>query len=631
MKQRKNALFHFTLDKRLALYFIIFGLVIGHVVFYFAYLISKRSSVQETASFFTKNIFSDLALKTDGDILLDLNDPRYRGISDKIRIMLEKSDNSHFSLQNTYLFYHVQADSSWNQLVMLNSDEFRTVGIFDKARNNQLEKLCRISHGNDYFSRINLSDFSNATFLAINLTRPQDTNSYYFVLSLQKDTYWTIFRKNLKTLALMDISMLLLSTILAWFFSRPISRPIRKIADGANIIAKGDYNHRLNMKRGDEIGLLSESLDSMAEKINSNINEIQRNLDTMNTMNRIDKAVLSSISRHDLMTRVISIASDLFQSVCICILLRNETDSGYDILNYDSDNAKLNKYKTIFDHTLNQEVQWFLSNQSFYTRDDKNQNIRTFLEEMHQEVIGCAITIPLVMAEKYYGSLVFSRESMTAFQNFETDQATMIADQVCVALQSVRIFEEKEALLFGIMVALTKSIDAKSRWTAGHSERVSMYSEELARLLDWDEKMLRQLTISAVLHDIGKISVPEMILDKPSRLTTDEYEIIKGHPVVGARIIEDIPSYGTIVPGILHHHEHWDGSGYPKGLKGNDIPLMSRIIALADVYDAVSSERPYRKGMNHSEVLLFMKEQKGKLFDPELTDLFITLIIKNHS
>ena len=140
------------------------------------------------------------------------------------------------------------------------------------------------------------------------------------------------------------------------------------------------------------------------------------------------------------------------------------------------------------------------------------------------------------------------------------------------------------------------------------------------------EDDIRTVTLSALLHDIGKIAVSELILDKPARLTSDEYAIIKEHPSTGARIIADIPSYRKILPGVLYHHEHWDGSGYPEGLSGETIPLNSRIITIADVYDAISADRPYRKGLNRDDSLSFMKEHAGILFDVSLLETFVGII-----
>ena len=184
---------------------------------------------------------------------------------------------------------------------------------------------------------------------------------------------------------------------------------------------------------------------------------------------------------------------------------------------------------------------------------------------------------------------------------------------------------ERENLLIGILIALTRAIDAKSPWTAGHSERVTRLSEEIGRRLNLNDDQMRILGISAILHVIGKIAVPEQILDKPGKLTDEEFDIVKKHPRAGADIIASIPSYETILPGILHHHERWDGTGYPAGNAGKDIPLAARIICAADVYDALTADRPYRKAWSKEQTLRFFDEQKGKIFDPELAELVKSL------
>jgi len=183
--------------------------------------------------------------------------------------------------------------------------------------------------------------------------------------------------------------------------------------------------------------------------------------------------------------------------------------------------------------------------------------------------------------------------------------------------------KERENILIGILIALTRAIDAKSPWTAGHSERVTKFAELIGRGLDISDDQMRVLTISAILHDIGKIAVPEQILDKPGKLTDEEFDIVKKHSQAGADIISSIPSYETILPGILHHHERWDGKGYPKGLKSKDIPLFARIICIADVYDALTEDRPYRKAWSPDDVKTFFHEQKWKMFDAELVDIFM--------
>ncbi len=193
-------------------------------------------------------------------------------------------------------------------------------------------------------------------------------------------------------------------------------------------------------------------------------------------------------------------------------------------------------------------------------------------------------------------------------------------------MKSLRFLEEKENLYLGILEALSKTIDAKSRWTGGHSSRVSLYSEKIALKSGLEEDFVEDLKIAAVLHDIGKIGVPELLLDKPGRLTDEEFAIIKSHPESGASIIESIPGYDRFIKGVLFHHEHWDGSGYPYGLSGGDIPLMARILAAADIYDAIISDRPYRRGMGHKEALTVLTYEKGRKLDPGIADILIEII-----
>jgi putative two-component system response regulator len=144
-----------------------------------------------------------------------------------------------------------------------------------------------------------------------------------------------------------------------------------------------------------------------------------------------------------------------------------------------------------------------------------------------------------------------------------------------------------------------------------------------------DEGELSRLEIAAFLHDIGKIGVPESILDKPGRLDPGELDSIRRHPAVGAGIVADVPSYSEVRAAIQAHHECWDGSGYPEGLAGEDIPIAGRIIALADVWDAITSERPYRKAMRHDEARAFIADRAGSLFDPRLVRIFLEELAEN--
>jgi putative two-component system response regulator len=173
---------------------------------------------------------------------------------------------------------------------------------------------------------------------------------------------------------------------------------------------------------------------------------------------------------------------------------------------------------------------------------------------------------------------------------------------------------------------LANTIEGRDSYTHGHVERVAAYSRPLAEALGWAPEHLRTLEFGARLHDIGKIVVPDSVLNKPSSLSHDEWTIMKRHPAAGAQILREITHLQVALPYVLFHHERWDGSGYPHGLKGKDIPIEGRLLAVADVYDALTTTRPYHPARNSYEVCQFLLANAGRLFDPNLVDLFIRLI-----
>lgn len=176
---------------------------------------------------------------------------------------------------------------------------------------------------------------------------------------------------------------------------------------------------------------------------------------------------------------------------------------------------------------------------------------------------------------------------------------------------------------------LANLIEGRDLYTHGHVERVARYARWIAEALQWPPEQLRRLEFGARMHDIGKIVVPDHILNKASALTAEEWEIMKQHPSVGAKILRNIQYLRDIVPYVLYHHERWDGSGYPEGLQGRDIPIEGRLLAIADVYDALTTARPYHPARPTSEVIKFLRMRSNVHFDPDLVEIFIrTLQVK---
>jgi len=179
----------------------------------------------------------------------------------------------------------------------------------------------------------------------------------------------------------------------------------------------------------------------------------------------------------------------------------------------------------------------------------------------------------------------------------------------------------------GTLNALARAIDAKSAWTAGHSERVTSLALKLGHALGLPARDLQILHRGGLLHDIGKIGTPATVLDKPARLEPGEMKIMQEHVNIGVRILEPVPCFRAILPVVAQHHEWFDGSGYPAGLAGEAISLHARILAVADVYDAITSDRPYRKGLPRQKALEFLQQKAGTQFDPMVIEVLMRLSV----
>lgn len=207
----------------------------------------------------------------------------------------------------------------------------------------------------------------------------------------------------------------------------------------------------------------------------------------------------------------------------------------------------------------------------------------------------------------------------------ETKLMESIAGMLGAALENAELYHRQQLTFMGTIKALSAAIDAKDPYTQGHSERVAMLSAMLAEKVGYSKEDAERIRISGLVHDVGKIGVAESVLCKPARLTDDEFEQIKRHPTIGYEIIKDIPDLHDILPGVLHHHERFDGNGYPAKLAGEDIPHMARIMALADTFDAMSSNRAYRSGMPREKVFAEFRKCAGTQFDPELVEPFLSI------
>ncbi len=563
----------FSLKYKFTINFVLFGLIVGVVSFYFTVAQSTRQQLEEAST--------QLASKLE--LYYSEYDPE--DAREKLREDLDAILDSELvelpALHHFNLYFKRYTETHWQIHTIYAADKADLAGnpVSDQFLNRVLTSGMKIT-GFQFFKKID----SVTAYISASETELDAV----FAITIKKKGILHYLSEKRYDMVIFGLSLLIFSYILGIIFSRRITKPIYTLAQKALDFHEGNNRISVELSRKDEIGVLSRILDETYRESSSRLHALE-------LMNSIDKAVLGAVTIDELIQRVTEIISEFIPGSRVAIAVYDDEDTTYRI-------------KSAAGHS---EV----SRSGLRSPDTEN-------------IFGTEdpYRIPLYMQGKYYGSLLVTGKEETGLSDEEKLTLKKLGDQAAVALQRVIEIEERNQMQMGSIMALSRAIDAKSKWTAGHSERVAKLSEQLAKKLNFDESMLERLIISALLHDIGKIGVPEEILDKPSKLDADEFRQIKKHSEIGYSITGSIPHFSDICEGVKYHHERWNGSGYPDGLKNINIPVFARIIALADVFDALTSERPYRSNMTMEEALVFIQERRGKDFDPMLSDKFIQMI-----
>ena len=253
---------------------------------------------------------------------------------------------------------------------------------------------------------------------------------------------------------------------------------------------------------------------------------------------------------------------------------------------------------------------------------DDNPLVQVLNEDL--EVVG----IPLISSKGVKGVVAILVEQ----KRVDWDRIAPLIQSIAISftgeLVNSELYSQLEDLFLSTILALASAVDAKHPYTRGHSERVTRYSVAIAKEMGLSRQEIKDLQISALLHDVGKIGIRESVLDKNGKLTQEEYEEIKRHPLIGAEIVSKIVNCERIVPGILDHHERYDGKGYPYGRKGEEISLFGRIIAVADAFDAMTSTRAYRKALPFQVAVEEIVYNAGYQFDPKVVKYFVQVYEK---
>ncbi len=235
------------------------------------------------------------------------------------------------------------------------------------------------------------------------------------------------------------------------------------------------------------------------------------------------------------------------------------------------------------------------------------------------------LSVPLSLKDGIIGVLNIYTEKVHVFSQHEINLFTSLASQAAIAIENARLFESLEQIYLEVITALASAIDARDSYTHGHSNRVTLYAVAIAEEMRLEPYEVDVIRNASILHDVGKIGIRESILHKPGKLTKDEVREMQYHPYIGYKILQSVKLLEPVLPLVYHHQEHYDGGGYPEGLSGEEIPLGSRIIAVADAFEAMTSDRPYRLALESEVALAELDRLSGKQFDPVVVEVFLRL------
>jgi putative nucleotidyltransferase with HDIG domain len=391
--------------------------------------------------------------------------------------------------------------------------------------------------------------------------------------------------------------------------------PLEKLQEGTRRISEQAFDSRVDVRSGDEFEGLASSFNTMARRLG-------RQFHALSTTAEVAQIVLSSLDTR----RIAETVLVRMQDVCPCdrvgmILTRPGGTAGVLFVGGGAAKAEIQEYDAAF---TPEDVGTLREHSRMAIR--KASEIPPYLAPLGALHLASLVLLPVFLGEGLAGVIALGYPDTVVPDPEDLDQARQLADQVGVALANARLVAELDQLNWGTLNALARAIDAKSHWTSGHSERVTQLALRIGRQMGLPQPRLDALHRGGLLHDIGKIGIPPEILDKAGDLNPEERRVMREHSRLGASILEPIAAYAEVIPIVRQHHECFDGTGYPEGLTGEAISLGARIFAVADVYDALGSDRPYRAGIPPAQVREYIRKESGRQFDPRVVEAFLRVM-----
>ncbi|MBE0527959.1 MAG: diguanylate cyclase, partial [Thermoleophilia bacterium] len=419
--------------------------------------------------------------------------------------------------------------------------------------------------------------------------------------------------------------------------TRMLSRPLRRLANGARAIAGGATRQRVDIESRDELGEVAEAFNTMSEQLSKAFAELERRSNTDG---------LTGLLNHRAM----------HQALAVEMARSRRYGNAYSLLLLDIDDLKLlndthghpagdrllsQVGRILGEHTRQADIVGRVGGDEFMlimpeTRPDAataaaEKLLESISAEPYVAADGRRIPVHVSMGIASFPEDGDETNALVTCADTNLYTSKRRVGNAITRREAEARQGEEATTAFGMLESLVAAVDNKDSYTHRHSDEVTEYALAIAAALGLSDETQRIVRVAGLLHDVGKIGVPGSILRKPGRLTSDEYEIMKQHTLLGELIIQEVPNLKEIRAAVVSHHERWDGTGYPRGLAGEAIPLLGRIMSVADAYSAMISDRPYRSGLTTDVAIAELRAGAGTQFDPTLVELFVEAVSRQHA
>jgi len=422
----------------------------------------------------------------------------------------------------------------------------------------------------------------------------------------------------MRAIVVWSVVAVLVLVFLNWWVVRSVTTPLGALTTSTRRLAEGDFGAKVETGGPAEIVELAENFNRMTDSLSERSDALTKKVLELATLYEMSRSLGLTLDLEALLESVLDSALRIFEAEIGYIIMTDRESGALSITAAHG----IDTVRPGDRLTANSMSEWVIREGRPLIFNPATADLQDREPESFSGAVA-ALCVPLQTNEGPIGSItVGTRDQGRRFTGDDVRLLATIANHVTIAIGNIGLFSSVQEAYLATVRALAAAVDAKDPYTRGHSEGVASYALKIGSQLGLSQEQMTALEMSAYLHDIGKIGISEDILLKPGKLTEVEMGQMRHHPLIGANILKPVAFPWPIAPVVRHHHEHYDGTGYPAGLRRDEIPMLARVLTVADAFEAMVADRPYRRGRSEQEAMLELRRCAGTQFDPRIVEAF---------